>query len=316
MKIIFAGTSLFAIPALHILQKDHDILAVITAPDAPRGRGKKVRPSPVKEAAREYGLAVHDAPIHALSYAMRALHPDLMIVASYGAMVPGDVLAIPCFGALNIHPSLLPKYRGASPIQATILNGDTETGITIIRMTGALDAGPVVAQKKIALSPEITAGELHNALAAMGAKLLQETLEKGPPFAGVPQNESRATHTKKITPLDAELNPRESAVVLERKVRAYNPAPGTHVITQNTKYKIQNDNSKFKIVRLKIFRAYVKKNKSIAQYNPSHPLVILENLPAIVCGDGNALVLTEVQPEGRNRMTGEEFVNGYLSARP
>lgn len=300
MQIIFAGTSPFALPALRIVQKNHKIAAVITNPDAQSGRGKKMRPSAVKEAAREYGITVHDSSVDSLYDTLRALHPDLLVVIAYGARIPPDILAIPRFGALNIHPSLLPKYRGASPIQAAILNGDTETGVTIMRITDALDAGPIVAREAIALPGDVTAGELHDMLAKSGAELLRETLKHGPPFEGTLQDESRASYTKKITPREAELNPRESAALLERKVRAYNPWPGAFIQVQN-------------FGRIKIFRVYIKKDAPRKFENAS--FIIIDKYPAIVCGDGQLLVLTEVQPEGRKRMKGEEFVRGYFHSQ-
>ncbi len=314
LRIIFAGTTEFAVPTLKILLEHHNVLAVITAPDKPTGRGRKVKPSPVKEMVFEWaGVPILTRPINKLVKHLTELKPDLIVVTAYGQLLSKEILAIPRYGALNIHPSLLPKYRGASPIQAAILNGDAEIGVTIIRLTNDLDAGPIISQKKIALSSDATTDLLHDELAKIGAELLQETLEKGPVFDGILQNESRASYTKKITPTDAELDCKDSAVILERKVRAYNPAPGAYIKIQSSTLKalgvkVQNCG------RLKIFRAYIKKDAS--QFSEGAPFIINDGCPAIMCADRELLVLTEVQPEGRGRMKGADFANGYLSARP
>ncbi len=322
MKIVFVATSDFALPTLALLRSRHTVSAVITNPDAPGGRGKKQRPSPVKEAALKLGIAVYDRPIETLEESVRALKPDILVVAAYGSIIPPCILAIPSYGALNVHPSLLPKYRGASPIHEAILNGDKETGVTIIQMTDKLDAGPIVSQKTTSVSDRETAGTLHSALANTGAELLQKTLEKTPPFHGVAQEESAATYTKKITPENAKLDLRKSAVVLERKVRAYNPTPGAHITITNYQLLITSDAllvtdksrvSKRMNMRLKIWRAEIKKCAHHARSLTSETnLMVIHGLPALLCGDGNFLMLTEVQPEGRKRMSGEEFVRGYV----
>ena len=317
MRILFAATSQFALPALNTLLHRHTIAAVITKPDAPSGRGKKLRPSPIKDGAQKHGILIFDKSIQELVYALREIKPDILVVAAYGAIIPLGVLAIPRYGALNIHPSLLPKYRGASPIQAAILNGDTETGVTVIRLTKELDAGPIISQKKITLFPKITAGLLHDELADLGAELLQETLEKGPPFNEILQNESRASYTKKITPLDAELDCKKSAVILERKVRAYNPAPGAYITITNHQLRMTDKSrsiNKQKTLRLKIWRAEIKKDAP--QFSEGAPFIIDDGCPALMCADRQLLLLTEVQPEGRKRMRGVDFANGYLSAQP
>lgn len=337
MNIIFAGTAEFALPSLKTLLEHHTVLAVITAPDKPAGRGQKVKPSSVKKTVLEYCKKLpplFTQPINKLAKQLAQLKPDIIIVAAYGQLLGKEILAIPRFGCLNIHPSLLPKYRGASPIQAAILNGDGETGVTIMQMNEKLDAGPIIAQEKLKLSGAETAGLLHDTLATKSASLLQRILAKIEKTESVgsslklgptPQNHSQATYTQKITARDAQLNVKEPAHLLERKVRAYNPLPGAFLIIQNARCKMparfalqkqaggQNDKSKCKILRLKIFAAEIKNDVSASCKNtPYIPLIMYRNFPALVCGDSKLLVLTQVQPEGKKRMSGEEFARGYL----
>jgi len=324
MKIIFAGTPDFAVPSLKTLIKHFDVCAVITQPDRPCGRGQKIKQSPVKEAVLEYNqqdkiknIPIFTQPINQLFNQLTKLQPDLIVVAAYGQILSQKILDIPRIGAINIHASLLPKYRGPSPIQAAILNGGEHTGISIIKMTSKLDAGPIIAKAKIKITADETAGSLHDKLARLGAELLEKTLSYHPErlpadkagsersrqkfFSAklANQNDAKATYVKKITKSDAQLDLSKPAQILERQIRAYNPWPGAWIQILNSKFKIQNSNIK----KLKILRAKIKhKNSQTA-------------LPTIPCGDGNLLILTEVQPEGKKRMSGEEFARGYLENR-
>jgi methionyl-tRNA formyltransferase len=319
MKIVFAGTPDFAVPSLKTLLKHHRILAVVTQPDRSRGRGRKIKPSPVKDAVLKYKIPILTKPINQLASQLKKLAPDLIVVVAYGQILSSKILDIPRFGAINLHASLLPKYRGASPIQAAILNGDRETGVSLIKMTPKLDAGPIIAQRKIKITARETAGSLHDKLANLGAGLLEDNriftfaqpslrASKASPggaerrslrqakanilLSATKQNESHATYTKKITTADARLDLSKPAKTLERQIRAYNPWPGAWL-----KFSIFNFQfSNFK--RLKIFKAEIKKESK-------HPL-------ALQCGDKKLLIPLEVQPEGRKKMSGEEFVRGYL----
>ena len=332
INIVFAGTAEFAVPTLKTLLEHHNVLAVISAPDKPKGRGRKVKPSPIKEMVLGCCGAVEilTQPINKLAKQLTELKPDLIVVTAYGQLLGKEILAIPPLGCWNIHPSLLPKYRGPSPIQAAILNGDRETGVTIIQMTEKLDAGPIIAQEKVSIAPDETGGNLHDTLAEKGASLLQRTLKDFKSvvdlksFYSIPQNDSLAIYTKKITANDAELNPKETAEILERKIRTFNPLPGAY-ITINYQLLITNDAlliinksrvSKRIQMRLKIWRAKIKKGaKAVDSFTPDKNLIVLYGLPALLCGDGNFLLLTEVQPEGKKRISGEEFTRGYIKRK-
>lgn len=309
LRIIFAGTAEFATPTLKTLLERHNVLAVITSPDKPKGRGQKVKPSPITEVALGYVpphsppykgrvIPIFTKPINKLAKQLTELKPDLIVVTAYGQLLSKEIIAIPDLGCWNIHPSLLPKYRGASPIQAAILNGDTETGVTIIAMTQEMDAGPIIAQSLVPIEPNATAGSLHDTLSDEGARLLIEALETAP-FQSRPQQHKLATYTKKITSADGELLPDESAELLERKVRAYNPAPGAFIRLKSG-------------ARLKVWKAEIKKDAERVPLPTSSTNIIIANrIPSLLSSSGALLLLREVQPEGRARMSGEEFARGY-----
>ncbi|ROR34252.1 methionyl-tRNA formyltransferase [Inmirania thermothiophila] len=231
LRVIFAGTPAFAVPSLEaLLGAGHAVVAVYTQPDRPAGRGRRPRPSPVKEAALAAGLAVRqprtlrDAAEQA---ALAALGADLMVVVAYGLLLPPPVLAAPRLGCVNVHASLLPRWRGAAPIQRAILAGDGETGVCLMQMDEGLDTGPVLARAATPIGPEETAGELHDRLAGMGARLLVEALPalaRGE-LAPVPQDEAQATYAEKLAKEEAVLDFARPAEELARRVRAFNPWP-------------------------------------------------------------------------------------------
>jgi len=232
LRVLFAGTPEFALASLTALV-DAGIkpVAVMTQPDRPAGRGKRLSASPVKRFALEQDIDVlqpetlRDADVVA---ELAALSPDIMIVAAYGLILPQDVLDIPQRGCLNVHASLLPRWRGAAPIQAAILNGDTETGVSLMSMTAGLDCGPVYATQVLAIGNDETAGELHDRLAGLGAELLLRNLAAivNGDLEAVAQDDSQGSYAAKIGKQDAVLDWRRSAQELKRLVRAYNPVPG------------------------------------------------------------------------------------------
>ena len=304
MKIIFAGTPDFAVPSLKTLIKYHTVQAVITQPDRPAGRGQKTKPSPVKEVALKYGLKLFDQPINQLADLIKKINPDLIVVVAYGGLLNSEILKIARLGVINIHSSLLPKYRGASPIQASILNGDTETGVTIMQMVKKLDAGPIISQKKIEINSDDTAGTLHDKLAELGADLLSKTLGIYPSgfYKLLAQDESQTTYTNKITTANAKLDITQPAEILARQIRAYNPWPGAWIEVQSAKLKIN---------RLKIFKAKLGASSPTDNLEPG-TLTIHQNLPALICKNKKILLLEEVQIAGKKRISGEEFIKGYL----
>ena len=240
MRIVFAGTPEFAAVALDaLLNAGHDITLVVTQPDRPAGRGRKVQPSAVKHLAHTHGLellqprSLKEAGVTAAIVAHR---PEIMVVAAYGLIVPKSILDLPRLGCVNIHASLLPRWRGAAPIQRALLAGDGATGITIMKMDEGLDTGAILFQETLAILPDDTAQTLHDRLAALGAELIVRAL--GAPFAPRPQDATQATYAEKIDRREARINWAESAVSIERKVRAFNPIPGAHTSLAGTVLKI------------------------------------------------------------------------------
>lgn len=231
MKIIFAGTPVFAAKALEALQKaGFNIILALTQPDRPAGRGMKMQASPVKILAQQYSIPLlqpETLKSPDIQAQLATLEPDVMIVAAYGLLLPEAVLRIPRHGCINIHASLLPRWRGAAPIQAAVLAGDAQTGVALMRLDEGLDTGPVAAMRAIDIGPADTAGDLHDRLALLGAELLMtqlaSILDGSARFVAQPA--AGATHAGKISKADAVIDWRESAVVLDRRIRAYNPWP-------------------------------------------------------------------------------------------
>ena len=232
LRLVFAGTPEFAVPHLAACNIPNvEIAAVYTQPDRPAGRGRALAASPVKQAALAAGLAV-EQPESLKSAAVQAwlreLDPDLFVVVAYGLILPRAVLAIPRLGCWNVHASLLPRWRGAAPIQRAILAGDAQTGVCLMRMEAGLDTGPVMLRREVAIAPDDTGGSLHDKLSALGALALGEGLRRvlaGEALHATPQPQAGATYAHKLEKSEAWLDWNESAIVLERKVRAFDPWP-------------------------------------------------------------------------------------------
>ena len=292
-RVLFAGTPVFARASLEALVRAGiRPVAVLTQPDRPAGRGKKLMPSPVKAFALEAGLDVlqpetlRDDEVVA---SLEALTPDIMIVAAYGLILPQAVLDIPAKGCLNVHASLLPAWRGASPIQASILAGDAQSGISLMSMTAGLDCGPVFVREGIDIGPGETAGDLHDRLAMLGGTLLVDHLHAilAGEIHAEEQDESAATYAGKIRTADAELDWREPADVLERRVRAFNPVPGAWFMAGGE--------------RVKCWAA-------TAGESSSEPAGRVLDGPGVVvaCGEGT-LLLETLQRPGKGRISAQEF---------
>lgn len=299
IKTILIGTSDFAVRIYKHIYKKLDIAAIITTPDKPIGRKQILTPSPVKKWALENNIPTLELE----SQKIKELKPDLIIVAAYGEIVPKEILDIPEFGALNIHPSLLPKYRGASPIQATILNGDTETGVTIIKMDEKMDHGDIVANSKFEIrNSKPTYEELSEKLADLGAELLISTL---PDYVNgkikpKPQDHSKATFTKIIKKEDGRIDWNKSAKEIERQIRAYYQWPSSYAQISSTKSQVPNN--------IKILNAEIQ-NK-----NTNHKIgeVFLdENKNLCVQTNDGVLILKQVQLEGKKSMIAKDFLNGH-----
>ena len=298
MKVIFAGTPDFAAQALRaIAAAGFEILLVLTQPDRPKGRGMQLQASPVKQAALELGLAIAQPASlrHEEAQALlRAQNADVMVVAAYGLILPQAVLDTPAHGCLNIHASLLPRWRGAAPIQRAIEAGDTETGVCIMQMDAGLDTGAVVSTHHYAIKNTDTATDVHDALADLGAHAivadLQQLQQTGRLNAS-PQPQAGITYAQKLSKEEAKIDWNESALVIERKIRAFNPVPGAWVEYQNQP--------------LKIWRA-----EAVAQSGRAGEVLAISSDGLIVaCGEG-ALNITELQPAGSKRMPVAAFAAG------
>ncbi len=290
MRVVFMGTPDAAVPTLRALAAAHDVVAVYTRPDKPRGRGLRTEASPVKVAAQELGAEiVQPAKLRGGAEQLVAFAPDAVVVVAYGAILPPEVLAVPELGCVNVHFSLLPRWRGAAPVERAILAGDQRTGVTTMLMDEGLDTGPALLVESVDIGPEDTTGTVRSRLAELGAALLVRTLDglASGTVTPQPQDDDGVTYASKVDPDESRLDPSEPAAVLERKVRAFHPAPGAFL--------------PFRGKRLKVWRATV---------GPGGGDEGTFVGGAVQTSDGR-LRLDEVQPEGKRRMSGAEFVNGY-----
>jgi len=301
LKIIFAGTPDFAVPALAaLINAGHEIVMVLTQPDRPAGRGMKLKASPVKVLAEQHGLFVFQPETlknEAVQAKIAQTHADVMIVAAYGLIIPTIVLQMPKHGCYNIHASLLPRWRGAAPIHRSILAGDQETGVTIMEVVPALDAGAMVSKGVVAITEADTTQGLHDALAAMGADLMVEamqTLAQTGYLASVPQDESQVTYAHKLEKAEAMIDWRKSAVEISRQVRAFNPFP----VAQS-------------LLHGEICRIWMATSVA-GMPTTALPGTVLDVHDGILvaCGDG-VLRISELQAPGGKRLSAQVFMQGH-----
>jgi len=295
MRIIFAGTPPFAAAALNALaDAGHDIALVLTQPDRPAGRGMKLMPSAVKQAALARGLPVSQPPSLKSPEAqteLRAVDADVMVVAAYGLILPQAVLDLPRLGCLNIHASLLPRWRGAAPIQRAILAGDVETGITIMQMDAGLDTGAMLSKTVVPIRDDDTAASLHDVLAAAGASAIVAVLANYATLVPAAQDDAQATYAAKLSKDEAQLDWNQPADALARAVRAYNPAPGAWTLLEGAP--------------LKVWMAATATGAG----DPGTVLHADAEGLVVACGSG-ALALREIQPAGSKRMSAAAFLAG------
>ena len=302
MRIVFIGTGEVGVPTLQgLLKSEHDVVGVVTQPDKPVGRSQQIEPPPIKRIPITTNIAILQPPRikdpHTIEE-IRAITPDVIVVMAYGQILPRAVLEIPKIACLNLHASLLPRWRGAAPIQAAIAAGDQETGITVMYMDEGLDTGDILLERKLDILPTDTGASLHERLAQVAPEALFESLRlltaKSAPR--IPQDNAQATYAPKLKRDDGRIDWSEPAEVIERKIRAFNPWPGAFI-------KLGDRN-------LKVFSASLV-NRS------GKPGEILRSEKELVIGAGNdALALGEVQLEGKKRMSAAEFLRGYpLSSR-
>lgn len=302
MRIVFMGTPQFSIPTLERLNSsEYEVMAVYTQPDRPSGRGKTASSAPVKRIAEKHGLSVFqpmslrdETEIERLA----ALSPDAIVVVAYGQILPQEILEIPRFGCLNIHPSLLPKYRGAAPVAAAILSGDEETGVSVMLMDSGMDTGPVLSQQKVLIEPRDTTESLEEKLANVGADLLMKTLPEWIEQKLVPerQDNSKVIYTEQISKKDGVMNWQLSAVELERRVRAFYPWPGCFTYWQG---KV-----------LKILDAVALPGANLVEPGV---VVSLSQAPEIPVGIGTGdgvLGICRIQMEGKKANISSDFIRG------
>ncbi len=297
MKIIFAGTPPFAAAALTALhQAGHEIVLALSQPDRPAGRGMKLTPSAVTVAATQLGLRVEKPASLRTPETLemvRACRADVMVVAAYGLILPQAVLDLPRLGCLNIHGSLLPRWRGAARVQRAIEAGDSETGVDIMQMEAGLDTGPILLEKKIAIAADDTSASLFSRLTSLGAYAIVEALEKLPALSPRPQSESGITYARKVEKSEATIDWRTAADVIERRIRAFDPFPGCETTLCNEK--------------LKIWRAFPADN--VLNAPPGNVFEITSDGITIACGRG-ALRVTIVQRPGGKRIRTADWLHG------
>jgi methionyl-tRNA formyltransferase len=297
LRLVFLGTPDFAVPALDALVKArHQVLAVLSQPDRPRGRHSESFPPPVKRAALRHGLTVYQPERvrrpEAVEY-LRGLAPDAMVVVGYGQIIPQSIIDIAPLGILNVHASLLPKYRGAAPIQWAVAEGETRTGVTIMRIDAGLDTGDILRAAETPIGPEENAIELGARLAVMGAALLVETLGQLAAASIQPrkQDDAQATYARILKKEDGMIDWRQTAAEIHNRVRGFQPWPGAYTA--------------FRGQKLNIWRTRLASASGDAA-----PGSVLRLKPLIVAAAGGALELVEVQLEGRKRLPAADFANG------
>lgn len=303
LRIAFMGTPDFAVPAFQaLLNRQHNIVCAFTQPPKPKGRGKRVSLSPVHELAEGHEIPVH-TPISLKKsdeyrYKISTMNLDLIVVAAYGLILPKQVLEAPRFGCLNVHASLLPRWRGASPIQHAILAGDKESGISIMQMDEGLDTGAVVASRSVALGERTTSSVLHDQLAMLGGEMIKDCvqqLSRGKELKAIPQPQEGATYAPMLKKEDGRIDWHKSAFEIDRQIRAFNSWPGVWT---------EGDFSRFKM--LEAFPLEKETDKE--------PGTLLDRSGAVACGNNTVLKITKLQPPNKKPMDVSSAINGsYLS---
>ena len=301
LRIVYFGTPAFAVPSLEaLLHSRHDVAAVVSQPDRPRGRGQQLQPTPTKQVALNHNVPVLQPTRikdEAFLQQVSDLSPDLGVVAAFGRILPDGLLQIPPLGMINVHASLLPKYRGAAPVHRAVLAGDPETGVTIMRVVTELDAGPTFAATVVPIPPDATSGEIEAALAVAGAALLVDVVNAITDGRAVetPQDPARATHAAKITKDEGVIDWTAPAAVIHNKVRGLQPWPLAWTTLHGARYVIR--------------RSVVADRRSS---EPPGTIVAAHGDDLIIAsGEGTSLRILELQPEGRRTMAVREFLAGH-----
>ena len=303
MRIVFAGTPKFAVKSLSVLnQSEHEVVAVYCQPDRPKGRGKVLTACPVKIFAEENNLLViqpEDFKDKQSQTQLALLNPDVMVVAAYGQILPKALLEIPKLGCLNIHASLLPRWRGAAPIERAILEGDRETGISIMQMNEGLDTGDILLDKKCMISNRETAQTLHDTLSNIGANAILETLNIFPTLKARPQQNNNATYAEKVTKDEAQIDWHQSAEQISRVIRAFNPRPiaYTNAMAEQFKNRV-----------LRIIEAEVVNRQTT---NSPGEVVKYDKDVCYVATSSGVINLKKVQLSGKKEASIKDFSNAY-----
>lgn len=296
MNVVYMGTPEFAVPPLQaIINANHTVTGVFTQPDKPKGRGYVLTPPPVKECALQHNIPVFQPKSMKDGEALeilKELNPDVIVVVAFGKILPKDILQLPKYGCINVHASLLPKYRGAGPIQWCVLNGEAETGVTTMLMAEGLDTGDMLLKSVTKIGENETAGQLHDRLSEMGASLITQTLEKLQQGEITPekQDDSQSNYAPMLTKELCKIDWSKSAQEIHNQVRGLNPWP-VAVATVNGK-------------RVKIYSTQLcNKNGTAGKVISLEPLTV-------ACGE-NSVIISELQPEGKKRMNAQDYVRGY-----
>ncbi|MEN9391212.1 MAG: hypothetical protein RL017_510 [Pseudomonadota bacterium] len=300
LKIVFAGTPEIAQVVLaQLVTTEHNIVAVLTKPDSPQGRGQKLTPSLVKQFAQQQQLTVYqpqslkqDATIIEI---LKQLQPDIMVVVAYGLILPANVLSIPRLGCINIHVSLLPRFRGAAPINRAILAGDTISGVTLIQMDSGLDTGDILMQQQVLITSHDTAQSLHDKLASLGAKMLLEYLANYAKIQPQPQSQDGVCYAPKIDKSEALINWQEDATIIERKIRGFNPAPGCYSFLEQK--------------LIKFWQAAIGPKTSCEQVGQI--LQVTREHLIVCCGNGSSLVVQQLQESGKPKQLAANYILGH-----
>ena len=303
MNLVVCGTPEFAVPTLEaVLDAGHKVALVLTQPDRPRGRGMQVAASPVKQAALKAGIAVEQPAKIKTNDELRAqltsIAPDAILVVAYGRIIPDWMLALPRLGNINLHGSLLPKYRGAAPIQWAIARGETVTGVTTMQLDSGLDTGEILLQREVSIKPEATASDMYPTLAQIGAQLMLETLDglAAGAIAGTPQQHDLATLASILTREDGRMDFARSAVEIYNRWRGFTPWPGAWALLAEKK--------------LSVMRMSVPEQARAVQSLDQGSLLVENGRIFALCGDCTWIELLAVQPEGKRSMAASEFLRG------
>jgi methionyl-tRNA formyltransferase len=302
MNIVFFGTSGFAVPALEkLIASKHRLMAAVTQPDRPAGRGQQLHASPVKEAAAAKDVHLFQ-PDNCNEYEflreLRALSPDVIVVVAYGQKLGNEILQMPRFYCLNIHPSLLPKYRGPEPVARALLNGDSHAGVCVVKVVEKMDAGPILGITRVPIPPEVTTPELEDQLAVVGADLLVDVLDliQDRRAIEIPQDEREASYAKKFEKNDGRIDWRKPSAKIQNFVRALIPYPCAFTFLGRS--------------RVVIYKVKGTRYPHRPDHRPGTILGVEKESFRVACADGDVTVL-ELQPENKRRMAAAEFINGY-----